>query len=336
MRYRGLITTIVAMSGLFLSSTAFDQAPHVLVADEVYDFGSVKQGVRIKHDFKVRNVGDAPLRISAAELSLPGMQARVTPAVVPPGTEGTVAIEWATNQVAGDVTGVARIRWNDPACPDLALTVKGSVIPHISIEPMPAVFLSTHVNAPAERILTIRNNDERPLVITGVEPGPHVAASLATVEAGKEFRLAVRDAPDTPVGRYEASVTLLTDDPATGPITLPVHLWVKADLYANPDTVDFGTVRREDMLRADAADAVLTQTLFLKKRAGNFEIASIASDSPIIAATRSPQGPSDSFAIDVRLRPDALTPGKIDAKLRVVTNDPDSREIVIPITGTVL
>ena len=60
MRYRGLIATIVAMSGLFLSSTAFDQAPHVLVADEVYDFGSVKQGIRIKHDFKVRNVGDAP------------------------------------------------------------------------------------------------------------------------------------------------------------------------------------------------------------------------------------------------------------------------------------
>ena len=35
MRYRGLIATIVAMSGLFLSSTAFAQAPHVLVADEV-------------------------------------------------------------------------------------------------------------------------------------------------------------------------------------------------------------------------------------------------------------------------------------------------------------
>ena len=86
MRYRGLLATIVAMSGLFLSCTAFAQAPHVLVADEVYDFGSVKQGIRIKHDFKVRNVGDAPLRISAAELSLPGMQVRVVPAVVPPAS----------------------------------------------------------------------------------------------------------------------------------------------------------------------------------------------------------------------------------------------------------
>ena len=125
MRYRGLITTIVAMSGLFLSSTVFAQAPHVLIADEVYDFGSVKQGVRIKHDFKVRNVGDAPLRISAAELSLPGMQARVVPAVVPPGTEGTVAIEWA------------------------------SVIPHISIELMPAVFLSTYVPDSREIVIPI-------------------------------------------------------------------------------------------------------------------------------------------------------------------------------------
>lgn len=336
MRYRGLTATMVATSGLFLGSTVFAQAPHAWLADDTYDFGSVKQGVLIQHQFKVRNVGDAPLRISAAELSLPGMQARVAPAVVPPGAEGMVSIEWVTNQVAGDVKGVARIQWNDSARPDVALTIKGSVVPRVSIEPMPAVYLSTFVNAPAERTLTIRNHDERPLVITGVKPGPHVAASLATVKAGREFTLTVRDAPDTPVGRYEASVTLLTDDPATGPITLPVHLWVKANLYANPDTVDFGTIRREDVQRVDAADALLTQTLFLKRRAGHFEIASIASDSPVVALTRSPLGSSESFAIDVRLQPDALTLGKINAKLRVVTNDPDSPEIVIPITATVL
>ena len=93
-------------------------------------------------------------------------------------------------------------------------------------------------------------------------------------------------------------MSLVTDDPASGRITLPVHLWVKADLYANPDTVDFGTVNREDARRGNTADTVLTQTLLLRKRTGKFQIKSIVGDSPVLVATHSPSGPSERFAID--------------------------------------
>lgn len=336
MRYRGLIATMVAISVLLFGAPIRAQAPRASVPNAVYDFGPVKQGTRINHSFTVKNIGEEPLRFTGAELSLPGMQARVAPVVLLPGAEGTVTIEWITDHVAGAVTGVARMQWNDPAHSELVLTLKGSVTPPISIEPIPAVFLSTFANESVERTLTIRNNGERALALTRVEPGPHVAASLATVETGKVFTVTVRAAPDTPVGRYEASLTLVTDDPTAGRITLPVHIWVKAELYANPDTVDFGTVRREDARRANAANAGLTQSLFLKKRTGKFEIKSIASDLPILAVTHSPSGPGDSFEIDVRLRPEVLARGKIDGKIRVVTNDTEFPEIVIPVTGTVL
>ena len=209
--------------------------------------------------------------------------------------------------------------------------------PPVSIDPMPAVFLSTFTNEPTERVLTIRNNDDRPLAYTRVESGPP-CGRIALDRRRRErcTSLTVRCAPDTPVGRYEASLTLSSDAPETAPITLPVHLWVKADLYANPDTVDFGAVRRDDLQRADAAVAVTTQTLYLKKRGGRFSVVSIASDSPVVAVTHAPSGSSDSFAIDVQLRPGALARGKFSAKLRIVTSDPNIREVVIPVTGTVL
>ena len=54
------------------SATA--QTPVVAAVEPVYDFGAVKQGARIQHDFKLRNAGDASLRISAAELSAPGIR----------------------------------------------------------------------------------------------------------------------------------------------------------------------------------------------------------------------------------------------------------------------
>ncbi|HEX3124010.1 MAG TPA: hypothetical protein VHQ21_11985, partial [Rhodanobacteraceae bacterium] len=45
-------------------------------ARDQYDFGSVKQGTHIDHEFAIRNDSNAALRLSAAELSMPGMKAR--------------------------------------------------------------------------------------------------------------------------------------------------------------------------------------------------------------------------------------------------------------------
>src|SRR5437879_6341504 len=90
------------------------EAPHALLAEETYDFGKVKQGVHVVHAFTVKNTDSAALRIERADFSRPGMTARFKPEI-PPGGEGTVTIEWVTDQVVGPVQGEARLSWNDPA-----------------------------------------------------------------------------------------------------------------------------------------------------------------------------------------------------------------------------
>jgi len=201
---------------------------------------------------------------------------------------------------------------------EATVVVKGIVTPPLSIEPIPAVFLSLFKGEKGERLLRVVNNEERPVAVTRVETGPHVVASLAMVKPGKVFKVAVRPAPDVPVGRYEESLTLKTDNPAASQITLPVHLFVKADLYADPDAVDFGAVRL-DQARTPGVAALLAETLLVKRREGSFEITSVACDLPAVAVTRSPEAPSDSFTIDVRLRPETLRPGKLDGTIPIKT-----------------
>ena len=59
------------------------------------------------------------------------------------------------------------------------------------------------------------------------------------------FTVTVRPAAHAATGKYEESLSIQTDDASIGTITIPVHVWVKPNLYANPDVVDFGNISRE-------------------------------------------------------------------------------------------
>jgi len=337
MRYRcsTLITLLVAVCSDPALLSAEASAPRGVVADDTYDFGSVNQGRLVSHAFTIKNTGAAALRITGATLSIRGMNVRVAPAEVLPEGGGTVSVELSTESMAGEVVGEAQIHWNDPTRPVVTLKLKGYVTPPIAIEPLPAIFMSAFSDEPAERSLTIRNNEAEPLAISRVEHSQHLIVSVANVEPGKLFVLTARSARGAPVGRYEESVTIVTDKPGASRIDLPAHLWVKPDLYANPETIEFGSVRIKDVDRSDVA-ALLTQTFFVKHRGGAFEISSIDCDFAAVAVTRSPTGPSDSFEIDVQLRPEALSVGNINGKIRVTTTDPRYPEIVITLTGAII
>jgi len=52
----------IALSGPALSQDKI-KAPRLVVSEEVYDFGEVKEGEHISHDFIVKNKGSVPLEI---------------------------------------------------------------------------------------------------------------------------------------------------------------------------------------------------------------------------------------------------------------------------------
>lgn len=331
MRDRCATLLLLMMAAFSPLTYAEPPVPRGIVANGTYDFGSVRQGAAVRHVFIIKNAGVGPLRITGAELSLPGMKVRVAPVEVPAGGESAVTLELNTEHVAGVIEGGAQLQWNDPTRPGASLTLKGYVVPRIAIEPMPAVFLSAFSAEPAERTLTIRNNEAQPLAITGVEHSARLSVAITELEPGRVFTLSARSVSGVPAGRYEESVTLVTDRPGGHRIDVPVHLWVKPDLYANPEQIDFGTLRLEDAQRSD-----VTATVFLKRRGDPFRITAVVCDSRALDITRSPTGRSNSFQIDVRLRPEALRRGSLDGRIRVLTTDPGFPEVVIPFSATLI
>jgi hypothetical protein len=255
-------------------------------------------------------------------------------ATILPHREGRITIEWDTGRIAGEVEAEGVVRFAEPAPAPVTLVLKGVVRPPIELLPYPAVFVSVFAGESAERHVRIVNHEARPLAITRVEEGGRqFAAALDTLEPGRVYELRVRVPTGVPPGRYEEAIFLHTDHPVRSRIPIAVNILVKTEVYANPEEVDFGTVSLDDLAKSPSLLAALTQTLLIKRREGEFEIKALAADIAFLRISRSPDGRSGTFRIDVELDRERLRPGLITGSIRVVTSVEAFPELFIPVRG---
>ena len=179
------------------------------------------------------------------------------------------------------------------------------------------------------------NNEERPLKIGQLQvQGDHFKADVRTVRDGRAYEVAIDVPPGLPAGRYMDTLLVETDHPRRKQLTIGVNVFVKDDLYASPEFVDFGEVSSQE-LRNPMLNKLLVQSFMLKKRRGPFSITHISSDISGVNIASHPAGASDSFRIDVSLAAAQVQPGSLAGTIRIRTDDRVFPEVVIPIRGTV-
>jgi hypothetical protein len=235
------------------------------------------------------------------------------------------------------VSAEAVVRFQDSSIPALKLTLNGVVRASIELLPQPAVFFSVFKGETAERRIRIVNNDKNPLAIKGVEAqSTHFTAEIEPVEPGRAYELIVRVPRDVAPGRYMESATVLTDRAERPRLTVSVNVLVKTDLYANPETIDFGTINLTDIERSPRRLELLTQPVMLRRRQGTFEIKSIQTSIPAVTVVQEPvTGRRESFRLDVSLVKSKLQQGPLEGTIRILTTAEDFPEIVVKVSGTV-
>jgi len=301
-----------------------------------HDFGIVKQGQRLTYTFAIPNMGASSLRIDRIDFSEPGITARFGPDI-PPGRQGQVKLEWDTTKANGETEATAVVRFNDPDQPEIPIELKAVVKPPIEFIPYPAVFFTAYQDEAPEKRVKIINNDETPLRIERIEfPEDHYQAVLDTVEPGKIYELLVRVRPGVPLGRYTEPIYLHTDRLQKPRFQMAANLFVKPDFYAFPEVIDLGSLNLEQLQRQSQLVGFLTQTTILTNRSGPLEIQSVTTDVPFLRVSRSPESGEDrQFRLDVEPILERMQPGKIQGQIRVLTNDPEHRELAIPVQGEV-
>ena len=334
-----LLTLLLSLIGAAVvngSLHAQAGSPQASVPAPSHDFGTVRRGEPLTHTFAVLNEGTAPLTILRIEMTVPGTKTRFRK-TIPPGESGQIAMEWDTSTLQGEFEAEAVVHLNDPDQKKVSLTLRAVVKAALEFVPSPQVFFSAYRDETPERTVQIVNNEAKPLTITGAESSDHYDVSVVTARSGFAYDVRIKVRPDVPFGRYaNEPIYLRTDSPDRPRLQLFANLFVKPDFYAAPEDVSFGTISLERLPRDVRMLQMLQQSISLTNREGPIEIERIDSDIPALHITRTPSsGSSQRFRIDISLAPDKVVRGPIAGTLRIVTTNPASPELIIPVRGDV-
>ena len=336
---RGIPLLVMLLGSLqtgVLPARAQAMTPKVEVGETRYDFGAVSPGTVVKKTFVIRNQGSAPLVIRRADISQPNLRLRVTQEIAP-GAVADLELAWDTSRVTGDLEGQAVLHVNDPRTPRLAFTLAGIVVSPIDVLPVPAFYLSQFQGDSVAQEITIRNNQERALTITRVEPqGTHFSAALEPLEPGKTFRLTATGAASAPAGRYQEHVIVHTDDPNRPRLRVEVNLLVKPAVFVTTDAIEFGQISLRSLRLNPSSLDLLSQSFLVTRRQGALRILRMESDVPFLRLSAEQGTDSTTVRVDVGLDLASLTLGTYQGRLRVFTDDKEFPELVVPVQAAVI
>jgi hypothetical protein len=102
--------------------------PKAVVDDTGHRFGIIDPTVECKHDFIIRNEGDAPLTLKSNGTSCICAKSRLSAKEIPSGGEASVQVSAMVDKKEGNFSYSAFVLTNDPKRETITLTISGSLL----------------------------------------------------------------------------------------------------------------------------------------------------------------------------------------------------------------
>jgi uncharacterized protein DUF1573 len=260
---------------------ANEALPRLQVDEPVYKFDSMQRGTKKSHEFVIKNVGTAPLKVRAGTTSCKCTLSEVSEDPIPPGGTSHVKVEWTAKADSGPFTQTANILSNDPLHSTMELRVEGSIMTASGVEPPDLLFdkipvgesrtAQVYVMAMLQDDLTVSDpvlsdastRDKFDVKIEPVDP-----KDLPNKTAKKGVRISLTAKPGLPVGRFVEWLSLKTSLKDAETLEIPIVGQIVGDINVAGNTwsedqgaVKLGSVRSSEgrkeklslMVRGEAA-----------------------------------------------------------------------------------
>lgn len=119
------LLSVLPFSGATFASEA---SPKIVFKEEVHDFGTVKSGPELKHNFSFTNKGGGLLTIQQIQTSCGCTVAKVEKKSYKPGESGKIHVTFSTQGRTGPQKKTITVESNDPQSPRKQLELVCSIV----------------------------------------------------------------------------------------------------------------------------------------------------------------------------------------------------------------
>jgi hypothetical protein len=221
-------------------------APKVEIAETEFDFGITKvrpeaiKGASGSHDFVIKNVGDAPLKLAKGPTQCKCTLSTLDKVELAPGESTTISLEWKPIYVEDPFLKEATIWTNDPALwgkdqpgdGKLLLRIRGKAVDGVEVEPdlFSVGTLNEQAATPLDAKIYSRVMDNLEVAVKSTTSrfltaavAPMTPEELKPLEARSGWKLTGAIEPKVSIGSLRESITLTTNDDTRPEVTVSVE-----------------------------------------------------------------------------------------------------------------
>ena len=306
-----------------------DQKPKLVIESAVHNFGTVSQGTKVSHDFTLRNAGDADLTIQRVVPSCGCTATSSSTDKVAPGANAQVHVEVDTTGFSGEKLKTVRLFTNDPTDPAAMLTMQGTIVPDIQIEPaklvFPDVVRGELTQAPYQDFM-IKIREGAKIQIRELSTFAKYVTIKELEGNDKYKKVRVTLNPEVPAGEYRDRVVVAITGGAVSNINIPVIATVKGHLEMKPSVLSFGILE---------GTGLLSKTVKLQNLSEiPVNIKSVTSDNPAVTGQFEVVKAGKMFNIQVKVDPKKVN-SDLRASLTIATDSKEEEELSLAVYGII-
>ncbi len=300
--------------------------PLVLTEAGFYDFGEALGGSEIRHTFKLKNIGQKPLKIERVEQSCACTATLVSKDEILPGQFGIVEAVLKVPSENRQVEESINVYTNDPVQNRVTLILKGSAFVPITTFPSRLLLGSIQSKTPITKSLTVHQKGETQILGVRTD-SDHLKATVVSAKADQITKVEVALLESAPVGPF--SHNLLVGYQYEGKeATHEVMVFgeVLGAFTVSPKRFFFGLVEDKQAVSKTISISSLNDQ--------PFKIASVESNSAYVTTKVASQGAGVGYQLTATVQPEAPA-GELSGEILVKTNNIVQPVIRVPFSGII-
>jgi hypothetical protein len=258
--------------GLISVAARADGTPQLQFDQTTFDFGKTSQVTMVSGVFKIKNTGNAVLKIQPPKPSCGCTAAEVKPDTLAPGASGILPFTLNLGFFRGNLEKHITVLSNDPKTPEVSLTIKVDYTPLYELTPLT---LSPHLAFGMNEtniFTTIARTDGKPLQVARLETSqPWIKAELVPGDKGGDntsARIRVSIDRDGSPRRFNEYVHIYSAGQSNSPVSsIYIYGEISGEVALMPEAL-YWSITDAAKTAAERPESLLTQHVSIRSASG--------------------------------------------------------------------